>query len=510
MIFSRRNILQQGVAGLGVAALGRNFGMPANAAIRQLVIAYGLSIDSWDPTLGSGSVDPGLQGMYQTVFDFFIYQNPDLSFAPGLITKWGWNDDRSKIMLETRRGVKWHDGSDFTPEDVVWSLERAADEATGNPIQVVWKNIANFEIQDHVITADVKSFDPVLFKWMSFFTGFVLPKAYYTKVGKEGFEKAPIGTGPYMVLRYEADNYVRLRANPYYWGAQPAFKNVTIKFIRNVTDRIEEVKSGRSHVTLEIPYQEYDNLIKSPNLKGAATPISDIGLIFINDIGVMKDRNVRLATHHAIDKQKLVDELLNGYGVPIDTLQTPEYTAFDPDTKVGYDPEKAIEYLKKSGYNKDNPVIFTVQTTRGYKPKDYDMIQAIVAMWREVGIKAKIEIYQSSQRVKLRAEDKLAEASFYSWGNAIGDPSTSTGFAMFPSSGQSVWDSQDLTDAIGPLWDEKDEAKRIAGYKAVDKLIASEGYVIPLLQYAQPVIYATELQFAPHFSGVVRPDLFSL
>ncbi len=172
MIFSRRNILQQGVAGLGIAALGRNFGMPANAAIRQLVIAYNVGLSSWDPTLGSGSVDPTLQGMYQTVFDFFIYQNPDLSFAPGLITKWGWNDDRSKIMLETRRGVKWHDGSDFTPEDVVWSLERAADEATGNPIQVVWKNIANFEIQDHVITADVKSFDPVLFKWMSFFTRF--------------------------------------------------------------------------------------------------------------------------------------------------------------------------------------------------------------------------------------------------------------------------------------------------------------------------------------------------
>ncbi len=337
----------------------------------------------------------------------------------------------------------------------------------------------------------------------------MLPKAYYTKVGKEGFEKAPIGTGPYMVSRYEADNYVRLRANPYYWGAQPAFKNVTIKFIRNASDRIEEVKSGRSHVTLEIPYQEYDNLIKLPNLSGTVTPISDVGLLFVNDIGVMKDRNVRLATHHAIDKQKLVDELLNGYGVPIDTLQTPEYTAFDPDTKVGYDPEKAIEYLKESGYSVDNPVEFTIQTTRGSKPKDYDMIQAIVAMWREVGIKAKIEIYRAAQHFSLRASDKLAETAFYNWGNAIGDPSTSTGFAMFGPGEHSVWDSQDLIDAIGPLWGEKDEAKRIAGYKAVDKLIASEGYVIPLLQYAQPVIYATELQFVPHLSGVVRPDLFS-
>ena len=91
------------------------------------------------------------------------------------------------------------------------------------------------------------------------------------------------------------------------------------------------------------------------------------------------------------------------------------------------------------------------------------MIQAIVGMWRKVGIEAEIEIYEIAKHYELRAADTLAPAAFYNWGNAIGDPTTSTGFAMFGPCPHSVWDCKDLIDMIGPLWGEKDEAKRIAG-----------------------------------------------
>ncbi len=60
--------------------------------------------------------------------------------------------------MDVREGVVWHDGSPFTPEDVVWSLERAGDPKTGNPIQFVWGTLGNFKIEGHRITADVKKF----------------------------------------------------------------------------------------------------------------------------------------------------------------------------------------------------------------------------------------------------------------------------------------------------------------------------------------------------------------
>ena len=343
---------------------------------------------------------------------------------------------------------------------------------------------------------------------MAFLTGYVLPKAYYTKVGAEGFEAAPIGTGPYMVEKYERNAFVRLKANANYWGGKPAFETVIIKFVPDAASRVAEIESGKSQVTFDIPYEEYDRLKTKKGLAGETTPVSDIAMIFLTNVEpVMLDKNVRLAACHAIDKKLLVDRLLKGYGVPIDTLQAPQYPAFDPSIKVAYDPELSKKLLAASGYSPEKPAKFTIQTTKGFKPKDFEIIQAIVGMWRKVGIEANIEVYDIAKHFELRFGHKLAPAAFYNWGNSIGDPSTSTGFAMFGPSPHCAWKSDDLIAKIGPLWGEPDEAKRIAGYKAVDKYIAEEGYVIPLFQYVQPILYASSVKVTPNLSGAMLPQL---
>ena len=209
-----------------------------------------------------------------------------------------------------------------------------------------------------------------------------------------------------------------------------------------------------------------------------------------------------------IDKQTIIDRLLSGYGVPIDTLETPEYEAYDPSIKVPYDPAKADRSCwRRRAIGPDNPVKFKIQTTKGFKPKDYEMIQAIVGMWRKVGIEAEIEVYEIAKHYELRAADQLAPAAFYNWGNSVGDPTTSTGFAMFGPSPHSVWDGADLIEMIGPLWGEPDEAKRIAGWKAVDAYIAENALVIPLLQYVQPILAAPGVVVTPHASGALLPAL---
>ncbi|MEK9876230.1 MAG: ABC transporter substrate-binding protein, partial [Betaproteobacteria bacterium] len=315
----------------------------------------------------------------------------------------------------------------------------------------------------------------------------------------------PIGSGPYMVEKFERNAYVRLKAFPQYWGDKPEFETVVIKMVPDASARVAEIESGGSDLTLQIPYEEF-NRLSSKGFSGQSYPVSDIGMIFISNREPMLDKNVRLAMHHAIDKKAIVNDLLLGFGTPIDTLQAPEYDAFESTTTVGYDPELAKKYLAKSGFSVSNPVKFTVQTTRGYKPKDYEMIEAIVGMWKQVGIEASIEIYEIAKHFELRMQHKLAPAAFYNWGNSIGDPSTSTGFAMFSYSPHSAFKSPEVDKLIGPLWGEPNEEKRIEGYKNVDRYIADEGLVIPLLQYSQPVVYRSGLSFTAHTAGFILPQ----
>ncbi|MFP3385366.1 MULTISPECIES: ABC transporter substrate-binding protein [Tritonibacter] len=472
----------------------------------DLTIAYNVPVQSWDPTTGPAAVNPVLQSIYLAVFDRFVGQNPDLSFDAGLLTDWGFSEDKSQIHMTVREGVTWQNGDPLTPDDIVWSLTRAAQSETGNPMQFVWSKIGNFQIDGQRITADVIEFEPALFKWMAFLTAFVLPKDYYESVGSEGFEKAPIGSGPYMVDTFEPGAYVRLKAYDGYWGAAPEFSTVTIKFVTDATSRVAEVESGNADITTNMPYEDYDRLIAKDGLSGQAVPITDIGMIFLNDIGPMLDKNVRLAAHHAIDKELIIDRLLKGYGVPLSTLEVPGYAAFDDSITVPYDPERAKALLAESGYSTDNPVKFTIQTTKGFKPKDYEMVQAIVGLWRRVGIEAEIEVYEIAKHYELRATDQLAPAAFYNWGNSIGDPSTSTGFSMFGPSPHAVWDTPDLVEKIGPLFVEADEEKRIQGYKDVSRYIAEEGYVIPLLQYVMPIVYRSDLNVAAYTSGDLLPQ----
>ena len=114
---SRRQLLQGGLASL---LLGPGLMVTAaHAEGGTVTIAYNVNLPSWDPTTGLSAVNPTIQAIYRSVFDQFIGQKPDLAFQPGLLTEWGWSDDKKQVHMTVRDGVKWHDGTPFTAESPV-------------------------------------------------------------------------------------------------------------------------------------------------------------------------------------------------------------------------------------------------------------------------------------------------------------------------------------------------------------------------------------------------------
>lgn len=505
---TRRDVIRGvGASAIAAPALpGILFSREARAAIGDtLTIAYSAAPAGWDPNTGPQTTNPGNQSIYRTIYDPYMVQREDLSLAPGVCEQFSWNEDKSAIRFRVRENVRWHDGKPLMPEDVAWNLERIADPKAGSPLQTIFASIKNLKIAGRDIMFDVTPWRANMLERMSFLGIYLIPPHYYTEVGKEGFEKKPMGSGPYMFDHYERGSFVRLKAFKDYWAGKPPFETVIFKFVTDASTRVAEIERGTSDITLDVPYEEYDRLRGKPGLAGACGPISDIAMVFFHSIGPLADPNVRKAAVHAVDKQTIVDRLLRGYGKPIDTLLAPQYGAFDPAIRTPYDPKLATELLAKSGYSPQKPIEFTFQTTRGYKPKDYEIVQVIAEMWRKVGIKANIEVYEIAKHFELRAGHKLAPAAFYNWGNSTADPESSLGSALFTNSPHSSWKSADLDEMLKPLFVEKDTVKRFEGYKKLNRYVAENAYVLPLFQFYQPVVHKAELGFKPHVAGYLLP-----
>lgn len=508
MSLNRRDLLQRsgGMLAAGTPALGTLlWSAPARAAIGDtLTVAYNAMPPSWDPNLGVHAVNPTLQTILRTLYDPLITQNEDLSLAPGVIDQFSWNAEKTRMTLRLRTGVKWQDGTPLTPADIEWNLKRFGEKGA-NVLAPIWSSIKNIRVAGQNISFDVEPYRANMLQRLTFLCCYLIPRHHYEKVGKEGFEKQPMGSGPYMLEQFERGAYARFKANPHYWGPKPAFENVVFKFVTDPTSRVAEIERGTSDLTMDIPYEEYDRLIKRPGLAGTIGPITDVSILFFNSNGVMEDINVRKAAVHAIDKKAIVDRLHRGYGTPVDTLLAPQYLGFDASIRTPYDPKLAAELLAKSGYSTSKPVEFTIQTTRGYKPKDYETMQAIVEMWRRVGIKANLEVYDIAKQFELRSQHKLAPAAFYNWGNATADPESSLGSAMQSTSVFSSWKSKDVDERMIPLFSERDDAKRLEGYKALNRYIAEQAYILPLFQYHLPVVFKAELNHKHHMAGFVLP-----
>ena len=107
MKIDRRSFLQYSGAVSAASSLPAILMSPGalGASGDTLTIAYNVSLPNWDPTVGLSSVNPGLQSIWKSVFDQYIDQHPDLTFKPGVLTKWGWNSDKTKVHMTVRDGA---------------------------------------------------------------------------------------------------------------------------------------------------------------------------------------------------------------------------------------------------------------------------------------------------------------------------------------------------------------------------------------------------------------------
>ena len=288
---------------VGVLAAG------ADAAPEGQVV-WGIHVSivpAWfDPAEMQGIVTSFL--VMSALHDAMVKPLPGNLLAPGLAESWTVSKDGLVYDFVLRNGPRFHNGDRVTSEDVKFSFER-------------YRGAASKTFKDRVAAVETPSPNRVRFRlkepWPDFLTfysgatgaGWIVPKAYVTKVGDDGFKKAPIGAGPYRFVSFNPGVEMVLEAMDQYWRRTPHVKRLVLRTIPDPATRFAALKRGEIDITYWMTATLGDELRKTPGLTLKASPANNTYWVTFMDQWDAKsqwhDRRVRLAANHAINRDAI-------------------------------------------------------------------------------------------------------------------------------------------------------------------------------------------------------------
>lgn len=393
--------------------------------------------DLLDPQRTSGNTSIRL---LFSVFETLILTDPKDNFArkPMLATDWERIDDYT-VEVSLRKGVKFHNGDELTAKDVEFSFNRVKKNLPGmqdaaNLLSVV-KEVQ--VIDDHKLRIITHEVDPLLeLRIASSWGAWIVPADYLQEVGDEAFAVKPVGTGPYQVVSYSPEKVVLERFDDY-WGGKAAAKRIEYIAYNETSTRVTALITGELDLITQVPLDQFSVMERHDDLKVMGLNINNIHVLTFNTTGgPLKDKKVRQALRLAIDRQKLADELWQGKAVIPKGHQYPEYGEyyFEDYPEPEYNVEKAKQLLAESSYQGE---LIEYELKSNYYTFGNEAAEAIVDMWRQIGVNAKVKF-----------TDEVKRASVSNWSNTMRFPDPSGGLSL-------LWGPGTAADRV--YWKDMDE-----------------------------------------------------
>ncbi len=413
-MFSRKSHF---TGALVFAAIALSWGL--SWAETKVVFIHGAEPKSLDNALHpAGSADLNVQ---TSLYDSLTFHRLDGSIEGRLATSWSYKNPTT-IVFKLRKGVKFHDGTPLNAAAVKFSLDRTRTHKRARLRKWIAMIKEITVIDDHTVQLDLKyPFAPVLLNLSTPLAAIGSP-AGIKKHGKN-FRRNPVGTGPFIFVKWVAGEYIRFRANPDYWDGKPKIDVLEFRLVPEATTRVLQLRSGQAQLAMFLPPAQLGEVDKDPKLDLVKAPLFRVIFIGMSMLHKPFDNPiVRQAMNYAIDTKTIIEKVMLGVGRPIRGPFGPTVWGYDPEfEKMGYsyNPKKAKELLKKAGYPNGFKTDFWHPT--GRYTADKVAAEAIQAQLANVGIQARLRT-GSWGLVAPSVRKGKAPMFLYGWGISTGDP----------------------------------------------------------------------------------------
>jgi peptide/nickel transport system substrate-binding protein len=420
-----------------IAAFAACAVLGSRALAADLTVGLGTDVTAIDPHYHNLTPNSNVAAH---IFGYLVQRNEKSQLEPGLATEWRTVDPLT-WEFKLRRGVKFHDGSDFTAADVVASIERVPTVPNSpSAFTVYTKQIKEIVLVD-LYTIRFKTATPYPLMPSDMTQVAIISKSA-ARASTDDFNsgKAAIGTGPYKLVRYVKSDRIELARNDAYWGGKTPWDKVTLRLLPQDAARVAALLSGDVQVIENVPTSDVAKLKQDKRLAIYRTVADrliylhmdsdrDVSPFVTDKAGKplaknpLKDPRVRKAISKAINRPAIVEKVMEGEAVPAGQLVPDFLFGATKNLKIeAFDPAGAKKLLAEAGYPEGFGL--TIHAPNNRYVNDAKVAQAVAQMLARVGIDTKV-VAMPSATYFTQATDLKFSLMLLGWSTGTGEASSS-------------------------------------------------------------------------------------
>jgi peptide/nickel transport system substrate-binding protein len=381
---SRRDFLKQSaLTTLGVALGGPLARLSYAASKERLAILSSIGLDTLHPYAHSSSPQYGIWNNMAEPLVEVSYAKRDYF---GVLAE-SWEFQGKKWIFKLRKNVRFHDGSAFTANDVIHSINRMKSDKQSLQKDNFRDLSEMLALDDHTVAFTTEVPNAVFLDRLQ--NRFIVSKTAADKHGEQA-DQNPVGTGPYKFVSWQRDGNLVMTRNDNYWGTKAAVREIVLRRVKEDAGRVAGLLAGQGDVTNNVPVEELSRFANHPRVR--AEKVEGVRMYFLAmnlSHKPFDDKLVRQAINYAVDPTALIKHIYEGNGYVMNGPLGSNVIGFDPKIKrYPVDLNKAKELLDKAGYPQGLEVKLYFSPDR--YPKAKEVCQVIADQLAKAGVKVEL------------------------------------------------------------------------------------------------------------------------